>query len=170
MVGRDSGFVQTGENAVVFQHNLCGAAAALFIVFVFLPGEAGAEGRYILQEREGSAIIFDSDTGRMSVCAERSGGRWACELVPDERRAFEEELARLNSENDQLREQIIALGGKPEVEESQDTFSIPSREEVDAMMDFFEDFSDRMIQLGDRLRDRLGTEGAPGEPLPLPQE
>ena len=151
---------------MVLYRNLCGTLAAAILI-VFFPGNAFAEGRYVLQEKDNSAIIFDSETGRMSVCAERSGGRWTCELVPDERAAFEEELARLNGENDTLREQIVALGGKPEVERREDTFRVPSREEVDEMMNFFEDFSDRMIQLGDRLRDRLGTEG---EPPPLPQE
>ena len=43
-------------------------------------------------------LRLDTRTGQVSLCAKQSAG-WACNAVPDERNALENEITRLQREN-----------------------------------------------------------------------
>lgn len=51
--------------------------------------------RYTMQPVEGGLMKLDTRTGRMTFCSARAGA-WICELVPEERTAYEDEIGRLN--------------------------------------------------------------------------
>ena len=84
------------------------SAIALALLIGAAPDADQAGGRYRMTPAEGGAFLrLDTQTGAMSVC-QRKDGRWACEAVPDERRALETEIDRLKSEVRRL-EELLAL-------------------------------------------------------------
>jgi hypothetical protein len=105
---------------------------------------------------EGGAFLrLDTQTGAVSVC-QRKDGQWGCEAVPDDRRALQGEISRLESENKELQstvkrlEELLAL---PDPEGKQahrggPRFKLPTEEEVDRAMDYVE----RMMR---KFRDRI---------------
>lgn len=56
--------------------------------------------------RAGDGVLrLDRENGAVSICSQHSVG-WACQAVPDDRTALEQEIARLLRENDALRNEI----------------------------------------------------------------
>lgn len=72
-------------------------AAAATPAFAQTPAPEGGEPavRYTMQPVDGGVMKLDTRSGRMSFCSARTGS-WACELVPEERTAYEDEITRLN--------------------------------------------------------------------------
>ena len=64
-------------------------------------------GRYTLSPVEGGVIRLDTRTGAVSTCTNSNAG-WACYTVPDERAALDEEIGRLQADNDKLKAQLAA--------------------------------------------------------------
>ena len=109
-------------------------------------GARHGSGRHPLQADAGRGRAFlrlDTQTGAISIC-QRKDGRWACEAVPDDRRALETEIDRLATENSELKgavrrlEELLAL---PDPEPGRTTsaaakFRLPSEEDVDRAMDY----------------------------------
>ncbi|WP_038360709.1 hypothetical protein [Bosea sp. 117] len=60
--------------------------------------------RFSMQPVEGGLLRLDGRTGQLSFCSSVSGS-WTCRLVPDDRSAYEQEIARLN-------DRIAALEGR----------------------------------------------------------
>ena len=54
-------------------------------------------------------LRLDTRTGAVSLCAKKDAG-WACNAVPDERAALENEIARLQRENGALKKDMLARG------------------------------------------------------------
>lgn len=75
-------------------------AILLAIVFAIagLTGAAAqtAEPGFTMQPVEGGLMKLDTRTGAMSFCSNRAGA-WACEVVPEDRAAFEAEITRLHA-------------------------------------------------------------------------
>jgi hypothetical protein len=79
------------------------------------PDTAG--GRYIFSKQpDGQAngqingyVRLDTQTGAVSLCSQKPVG-WACEAAPEDRAAFENEIARLQTENSALKKDILARG------------------------------------------------------------
>jgi hypothetical protein len=57
-------------------------------------------GRYTLSPIPDGVIRLDTRTGAVSTCSNNNGAGWACYVVPDERAAFDEEIGRLQTENE----------------------------------------------------------------------
>lgn len=73
-----------------------------------LPAREG--GRYALQPVEGGVIRMDTQTGALSMCTRQSSGsQWACEALPDERKALQAEIDRLGKENSELMAEMKRL-------------------------------------------------------------
>lgn len=66
------------------------------------------QARYSFNRVDGGFLRLDGVSGQVALCSQRSAG-WACQAVPEERVAFETEVARLQSEVTQLRSEIAAL-------------------------------------------------------------
>src|SRR3954454_3228046 len=62
-------------------------------------------GRYALSPVGDGVIRLDSRTGAVSSCS-NSGAGWACYVVPDERVALDQEIGRLQGENEKLKAQL----------------------------------------------------------------
>jgi hypothetical protein len=67
-----------------------------------------ATGRFIFSRVDGGILRLDSLSGQVTLCSQHSTG-WACQAVPEERAAFDSEVARLKAEVDRLKTEIAAL-------------------------------------------------------------
>jgi hypothetical protein len=66
-----------------------------------------SESRFTFNRAQDGYVRLDSRSGQVSFCSKRTVG-WACQLVPEDRIAFETEIARLQDENAGLRKQLLA--------------------------------------------------------------
>jgi hypothetical protein len=135
------------------------SVCALLLLLGAAPDRERAGGRYQITPAEGGAFLrLDTDTGAMSVC-QRKDGRWMCEAVPDDRRALQRDIARLESENKELQDTVKQLqeqlalpdpgGDDKHARRSGPRFRIPTEEEVDRAMDSVERL---MRKFRDRIR------------------
>jgi hypothetical protein len=67
------------------------------------------EGRYTFNKTTDGFIRLDMQTGEVSTCTQRTVG-WACQAVPEDRAVFENEIARLRTENALLKRDLISRG------------------------------------------------------------
>src|SRR5271156_6671438 len=93
-------------------------AGALMIV---LPGLAAADealpdtqgGRYsFTKQADGQGAGYwrlDSQTGAVALCSHK-GAALACEVAPEDRALFENEIARLRNENAALKKELLSRG------------------------------------------------------------
>jgi hypothetical protein len=92
-------------------------AFALAIVAVCLSTPAFADdatpdtkaGRYTLNKVADGFVRLDTQTGEVALCTQRAVG-WACQAAPEDRAAFEGEIARLRSENAALKQALLSRG------------------------------------------------------------
>ncbi len=72
-----------------------------------LPDAAG--GRYTFNTTADGVVRLDAKTGEVALCSPRSVG-WACQAAPEDRSAFESEIARLRGENAALKQSLLDHG------------------------------------------------------------
>jgi hypothetical protein len=111
-----------------------------------------ANGRYIFNKiadgQGGGYLRLDTQTGEVAQCSQRSVG-WACEAAPEDRAVFENEIARLRSENAALKKDILSrglplppgampesVGQNGEPQNSMPNLRLPSDADVDRVMSF----------------------------------
>jgi len=113
-------------------------------------------GRYTFSQVPDGALRLDTRTGQVSLCARKDAG-WACNTVPDERTALENEIARLQRENGALKKDMLARGlplpgGVASVPADQQRelnlkVPLPSDAEIDRVMSAFEKMWRRLIEM-----------------------
>jgi hypothetical protein len=125
-------------------------------------------GRYTLAPVTGGVIRLDTRTGEVSNC-NASGAGWACYAVPDERKAMDREIGRLQAENDRLKAQLAsrdaAANGKtdealpksdkeatPKSGERRIEIPMPSDQDIDRMMSFLERTWRRLVDMASRIQ------------------
>jgi len=131
-------------------------------------------GRYTLSQTADGFVRLDTRTGAVSTCS-NSGNGWACYAVPDERKAMDETIGRLQAENDRLKAQLAARedpsSGKADealpksdkqVTPKQDTpkaeserkieIPLPSDADVDRVMSFLERAWRRLVEMANRMQ------------------
>jgi hypothetical protein len=64
-------------------------------------------GRFSFSKVADGLLRLDLKTGEVSLCSQRAVG-WACQAAPDDRVVFENEVARLRTENAALKKELIA--------------------------------------------------------------
>jgi hypothetical protein len=72
------------------------------------PG-GGIESRYTFSPVQDGYVRLDNRNGKVSFCSKRAVG-WACQVVPEDRSAYENEIARLQDENAALKKDLAARG------------------------------------------------------------
>jgi hypothetical protein len=123
-------------------------------------------GRFTFNHIQDALVRLDTRTGQVSLCTKRPAG-WACEAVPDERTALENEIARLQSENAGLKKEMIARGvpipgatkgdssaSKPQVE-----LKLPNDADLDRIMTFMEKIWRRLIEMVQGVQRDLDKKG-----------
>jgi hypothetical protein len=165
---------------------------AIALAVSILGGTSGAvaqsmpdseNGRYALSGIPDGVIRLDTRTGSVSTCS-NAGSGWACYAVPDERKALDEEIGRLQAENekskaelDNLRAELAArtptAEGKsdealpksdslkkpePKVAEGERKIEIPlpSDRDMDRVMSFLEQAWRRLVEMANRVQKDVG--------------
>ena len=132
-------------------------------------------GRYALQRSGDSVIRLDTKTGAVSTCSNSSSG-WACFMAPDERKAMDDEIGRLQADNQKLRDQLAARepGSKtdealpksdkqagPNTADNQRKIQIPlpSDQDMDRVMSFVERAWRRLVDMANRIQRDVSGNG-----------
>ena len=114
-------------------------------------------GRYSFSPVTDGMLRLDTRTGAVSLCARQAAG-WACNAVPDERQALENEIARLQRENGTLKKDMLARGlplpggvaSLPPADKQRELqlkVPLPSDAEIDRVMSAFEKMWRRLIDM-----------------------
>ena len=72
-----------------------------------LPDAAG--GRYTFNKTADGVVRLDTKTGEVALCSQRTVG-WACQVAPEDRAAYESDIARLRGENAALKQALLSRG------------------------------------------------------------
>jgi hypothetical protein len=165
----------------IFRHEIgpgLGAVAAMVICLAGL-GSAVAQsmpdaenGRYVLSPVTDGVLRLDTRTGIASICTDKGTG-WACYAMPDERAAFDEEVGRLQKDNEALKAQLAQreppVTGKideplpktdslkkpdPKVADGEHRIEIPlpSDRDMDRVMTFVEQAWRRLVEMANRMQ------------------
>lgn len=135
------------------------AAAALVVLGTIAAGAQDAPGRFTMSPTDGGFVRLDTETGAMAMCTGKEGA-WSCKAMPDDQKAMQDRIARLEEENRALREETARLGASPapQAEAPKDGplagppgdagpptapgagpgFKIPSEKDVDKAFDYVE--------------------------------
>jgi len=127
-------------------------------------------GRYALSQQSDGIIRLDTRSGTVSNCNNSSGG-WACYAMPDERKAMDEEIGRLQAENEKLKAQLASRESatadktdealpksdkqaSPKTAEGERKIEIPlpSDQDMDRVMSFLERAWRRLIDMANRVQ------------------
>jgi hypothetical protein len=100
-------------------------------------------GRYTMSPVEGGVMRLDSRTGQVSLCRKKDDA-WTCELVADDRAAYEKEIGRLQDKVANL-EAELGRGKKQDLK-------LPSDADVDRAMKFFENILRRFKTMIENLQ------------------
>ncbi len=100
-------------------------------------------GRYVFSKQANGFLRLDSRSGAVSLCTAQPVG-WACQTAPEDRAVFENEIARLQSENAALKKFLLAHGLSlppgvaPDASTTQNdsTLHLPSDAEIDRAIAF----------------------------------
>jgi hypothetical protein len=113
-------------------------------------------GRYSFSTVPDGMLRLDTRSGQVSLCAKQTAG-WACNAVPDERNALENEIARLQRENGALKKDMLARNlplpkdvtglPPPGQRELQLKVPMPSDAEIDRVMSVFEKMWRRLVDI-----------------------
>jgi hypothetical protein len=149
------------------------ALGALLGVFTGAIGAGAAEttpdsenGRYTFSPSADGMMRLDTRTGTVSHCSNSAAG-WACYAVPDERKALDEEIGRLQAENDKLKAQL-ASAGRPDDKaagpnatdkERKIEIPLPSDQDVDRVMSVLQRAWKRLVEMANQMQKDLSGGG-----------
>jgi hypothetical protein len=129
-------------------------------------------GRYALSPVSDGVLRLDTRTGTASICTDKGTG-WACYAMPDERAALDEEIGRLQKDNEALKTRLaqrdpIASGKideplpksdslkkaepKPDGGQHKIEIPLPSDRDMDRMMGFVEQTWRRLVEMANRMQ------------------
>jgi hypothetical protein len=129
-------------------------------------------GRYALSPVADGVLRLDTRTGAVSTC-NNTGAGWACYAVPDERTAFDQEIGRLQADNERLRAQLAdrepTVTGKideplpktdslkkpePKIADGDRKIEIPlpSDRDMERVMSFLEQAWRRLVEMANRMQ------------------
>ena len=114
-------------------------------------------GRYTFNKVADGLLRLDTRTGQVSLCTKKEAG-FACNTVPDERTALENEIARLQRENGALKKDMLArnlplpggVASAPSSEQQRELnlkVPLPSDAEIDRVMSAFEKMWRRLVDM-----------------------
>jgi hypothetical protein len=146
----------------------------LLVVLLALAGLSGApamaqnspadteQGRFTFHKVDEGFLRLDSRSGQVSLCSHKGLG-WACETIPDERLALENEIARLQTGNAALKKELLARGlalpdpvkPDPPLAKGEVELKLPSQADIDRVMTFMEKVWKRMIETAHNLQKDL---------------
>jgi hypothetical protein len=116
------------------------------------PDTAG--GRYVFSKQADGFLRLDTQSGAVALCSQQPVG-WACEAAPEDRTVLENEIARLQSENAALKQELLSRGlalppgmapRPPGAQNGDSTVRLPSDADVDRVIAFFSRVWQRFVE------------------------
>ncbi|MBV8925476.1 MAG: hypothetical protein JOZ74_08930 [Bradyrhizobium sp.] len=125
-------------------------------------------GRYTFSSTADGLMRLDTKTGTVSNCNNSAAG-WACYAVPDERKALDVEIGRLQAENDRLKAQLASRDpakgddkpSAPNTAENQRKLEIPlpSDQDMDRVMSFLQRAWKRLVDMANQMQKDVSGNG-----------
>jgi len=123
-------------------------------------------GRYTFSTSPDGMIRLDTRTGTVSNCNNSASG-WACYAVPDERKALDEEIGRLQAENEKLKAQLAASGKPGDKQAGRNTaenqrkieIPLPSDQDMDRVMSFLQRAWKRLVDMANQVQKDVSGAG-----------
>jgi hypothetical protein len=146
-------------------------AVALAVVAVCLSNPVFADdatpdtngGRFTLNKVTDGFVRLDTQTGEVALCSQRTVG-WACQTAPEDRAAFESEIARLHGENAALKQTLLShglslpSGATPEPSGSHDndiTIRLPDNADIDRAVAYVGRLWNRFVDAVNRAQKQM---------------
>jgi hypothetical protein len=142
------------------------AIAAVCLSAPVLADEATPDtngGRYTLNKVTDGFVRLDTQTGEVALCSQRTVG-WACQVAPEDRAAFESEIARLRGENAALKQALLSRGlplpsgATPEPSGSHDndiTIRLPDNADIDRAVAYVNRLWNRFVDAVNRAQRQM---------------
>ena len=134
-------------------YNRAGLAMAAAALIAMLPASASATGtdaakpRYELRQTGSDEFVrLDTVTGNLSSCS-RSTGKWVCKSAADDRKAYRDEIARLEQKNRQLELKIKTIEKKLDSKEEGLVLRFPDEAAIDRMMSYLRTMIEKLIDM-----------------------
>ena len=127
-------------------------------------------GRYTFSPTADGVMRLDTKTGAVSNCSNSPAG-WACYAVPDERKALDEEIGRLQAENDRLKAQLASRDpasaksdSKPAAPGTAENdrkieIPLPSDQDMDRVMSFLQRAWKRLVDMANQMQKDVSGNG-----------
>jgi hypothetical protein len=125
------------------------------------PDTAG--GRYVFSKQADGFLRLDTQSGAVALCSQQPVG-WACKAAPEDRTVLENEIARLQSENVALKQELLSRGlalpsgvapESPGAQDSDSSVRLPSDADIDRVMAFFGRVWQRLVQAVERAQKQV---------------
>jgi hypothetical protein len=119
------------------------------------------DSRYQFNRVEDGYLRLDLKSGQVSLCSRRPVG-WSCQAVPDDRSAYDGEIARLQGENAVLKKAMLDRGlplpggvtpPAPAARSDRD-LKLPSHDDVERMVTAVEKVWRRLVEMMMSLKDK----------------
>jgi hypothetical protein len=107
-------------------------------------------GRYTMSKTDDGFLRLDTETGTVSHCVDKAGS-WICRSVADDRKAYEDEIARLQKLNSQLNIRLNRLQNKKTG--AKDDY--PTDEQVDKALGYMEKLFRKMLRIARELGENV---------------
>jgi hypothetical protein len=107
-------------------------------------------GRYVMKDLAEGFLRLDTQTGAVSRCRPKGQG-WACEALPDDRTALQEEISRLEKENAALKARLSQLEAAGKEDKK---IEIPDDAELNRLMTFIEKLMRRFADFAKSLQQK----------------
>jgi hypothetical protein len=115
---------------------------------------AGSSPRYELRQTGSNEFIrLDTVTGNVSVCSSTSGN-WVCKSTADDRKAYQDEIARLENRNRQLELKVGTLEKKLQGKSATPELQLPDEATIDRMMSFLRSIMEKFMDMARDLEHR----------------
>lgn len=108
------------------------------------PTQPPASARYTFQQVKDVYLRLDTQTGAVSFCGPRAVW-WACQAVPEERVALDQEITHLQGEVSALKKQLAE--NKPAAKDDELKLKLPTREEMEQARVFVEEAWRRVLDM-----------------------
>ena len=126
-------------------------------------------GRYTFSPTADGVMRLDTKTGAVSNCSNSAAG-WACYAVPDERKALDDEIGRLQAENEKLKAQLAmrdpAASAKgddkpaaPNENQRKIEIPLPSDQDMDRVVSFLQRAWKRLVDMANQMQKDVSGDG-----------
>jgi hypothetical protein len=120
-------------------------------------------GRYTLNKVTDGFVRLDTQTGEVALCSQRTVG-WACQVAPEDRAAYESDIARLRGENAALKQALLShglplpSGATPEPSGTHDndiTIRLPDNADIDRAVAYVGRLWNRFVDAVNRAQKQM---------------